>query len=99
MNFILSSFCWEIAIETDSIYTNNQITSLVDQTWNIVRTDLETAAANVKMVGPQCCENPPTLDPTAGAGHVVELAGLKTYITGNQDSELALIFAAEVFGK
>lgn len=50
------------------------------------------------MVGPQCCENPPRLDPSCGAGHVEQFAGLQTYITGNQHSQLALLFAADAYG-
>ncbi|KAL3812718.1 hypothetical protein ACJIZ3_013986 [Penstemon smallii] len=51
-----------------------------------------------KMLGPHCTKNPPTLSSTCGAGHVEEFAGLQTYITGDQDSKLAIILLAEAFG-
>ncbi|KAI4342778.1 hypothetical protein MLD38_027362 [Melastoma candidum] len=46
----------------------------------------------------QCFENPPVLSSPAGAGHVEELAGLKTYITGSPDSNLAVLLLADAFG-
>ncbi|KAL0370546.1 UNVERIFIED_CONTAM: 1,4-beta-D-glucanase [Sesamum angustifolium] len=49
-------------------------------------------------VGPQCCENPPTLSPISGVGSVVEVAGLKTYVSGSSDSKLAILLASDVFG-
>ncbi|KAL0418768.1 UNVERIFIED_CONTAM: 1,4-beta-D-glucanase [Sesamum radiatum] len=50
------------------------------------------------MSGPQCCENPPTLSPSSGVGSVVEVAGLKTYVSGSSDSKLAILLASDVFG-
>ncbi|EOY05506.1 Alpha/beta-Hydrolases superfamily protein isoform 2 [Theobroma cacao] len=50
------------------------------------------------MSGPQCCSNPPTLNPGSGVGHVEELAGLKTYFTGSLDSKLAVLLVSDVFG-
>ncbi|KAE8076951.1 hypothetical protein FH972_015568 [Carpinus fangiana] len=50
------------------------------------------------MAGPQCCSNPPTLDPSAGAGHVVHLGGLSTYVVGSPDSKLAVLFISDIFG-
>ncbi|KAK4405666.1 hypothetical protein Sango_0573100 [Sesamum angolense] len=50
------------------------------------------------MSGPQCAHNPPTLDPASGAGHVQQLGGLNTYVTGDQDSKLAVILLADAFG-
>ncbi|KAL2236505.1 UNVERIFIED_CONTAM: 1,4-beta-D-glucanase [Sesamum indicum] len=47
------------------------------------------------MSGPQCCENPPTLSPSSGVGSVVEVGGLKTYVS---DSKLAVLLASDVFG-
>nr|GMD72997.1 endo-1,3;1,4-beta-D-glucanase-like [Ipomoea batatas] len=49
------------------------------------------------MSGPKCCENPPTLDPSAGVGSVVELGGLNSYVTGSSNSKLAIILASDVF--
>ncbi|CAA2993137.1 endo-1,3 1,4-beta-D-glucanase-like [Olea europaea subsp. europaea] len=50
------------------------------------------------MSGPQCCENPPTLSSSIGAGHIDELGGLKCYISGTSDSKLAVILCSDVFG-
>jgi hypothetical protein len=50
------------------------------------------------MAGPQCCSNPPTLDPSAGAGHVVHLGGLSSYVVGSPDSKLAVLFISDIFG-
>ncbi|GLT70974.1 hypothetical protein SLA2020_430200 [Shorea laevis] len=50
------------------------------------------------MSGPQCCSNPPTLDPSAGAGHVVQLSGLSTYVSGSPDSNLAILLISDVYG-
>ncbi|KAK4441697.1 1,4-beta-D-glucanase [Sesamum alatum] len=50
------------------------------------------------MSGPQCCENPPTLSPSGGVGSVVEVGGLKAYVSGPSDSKLAVLLAADVFG-
>lgn len=52
-----------------------------------------------KMLGPHCTENPPTLSSTCGAGNIQEIGGLQTYVTGNQDSKLAILLAADAFGK
>lgn len=50
------------------------------------------------MSGPQCCANPPTLNPSSGAGSVAELGGLKSYITGSSDSNLAILLVSDVYG-
>lgn len=50
------------------------------------------------MSGPQCCENPPTLNPSSGAGSVSELGGLKSYISGSSDSNLAIVLVSDVYG-
>lgn len=50
------------------------------------------------MSGPQCCSNPPVLDPSGGAGHVEKLAGLDTYVTGSPHSKLAILLISDVFG-
>ncbi|GLT70973.1 hypothetical protein SLA2020_430190 [Shorea laevis] len=50
------------------------------------------------MSGPQCCSNSPTLDPSAVAGHVVQLGGLSTYVSGSPDSNLAILLISNVFG-
>ncbi|KAE8076949.1 hypothetical protein FH972_015566 [Carpinus fangiana] len=51
------------------------------------------------MSGPQCCSNPPTLDRSAGAGHVVQLGGLSSYVSGSADSNLAVLLISDVFDK
>ncbi|RLM52871.1 hypothetical protein C2845_PMPSC011935 [Panicum miliaceum] len=51
------------------------------------------------MASPQCCENPPTLNPAGGAGKVVDsFSGLKAYVAGPEDSKAAVVLVADVFG-
>ncbi|KAM0948941.1 putative dienelactone hydrolase, alpha/Beta hydrolase [Dioscorea sansibarensis] len=51
------------------------------------------------MASSQCCENPPTLNPSAGAGSVLEdFGGLRGYVTGDPESNRAVILASDVFG-
>ncbi|KAM4116150.1 hypothetical protein ACJW30_02G028900 [Castanea mollissima] len=50
------------------------------------------------MSGPQCCSNPPTLNPNAGAGHVEQLGGLSTYVSGSPNSKLAILLISDVYG-
>ncbi|KAI5650615.1 hypothetical protein M9H77_36620 [Catharanthus roseus] len=52
------------------------------------------------MSGPQCCENPPSLSSSShgGGGHVEEFGGLKCYISGSDDSKLAVMLVSDVFG-
>ncbi|KAL3749211.1 hypothetical protein ACJRO7_010326 [Eucalyptus globulus] len=50
------------------------------------------------MSGPQCCANPPTLDPSSGAGRVEQLGGLDAYVVGSQDSKLAILLLSDVYG-
>lgn len=50
------------------------------------------------MSGPQCCENPPTLDPNSGTGHVEKLAGLDTYVVGSPASNRAILLISDIFG-
>ncbi|TXG71928.1 hypothetical protein EZV62_000507 [Acer yangbiense] len=51
------------------------------------------------MSGPQCCSNPPTLNPASGAGHVEKLGGLDTYVSGLSDSKLAVFLISDAFDK
>ena len=51
-----------------------------------------------RMAGHQCCSNPPTLDPSAGAGHVEQLCGLSTYVTGSPNAKHAIILISDIFG-
>ncbi|GMI64270.1 hypothetical protein like AT3G23600 [Hibiscus trionum] len=50
------------------------------------------------MSGPQCCSNPPALDPASGAGHVENLAGFSTYVSGSLHSKLAILLASDIYG-
>ncbi|GLT47495.1 hypothetical protein SLA2020_211900 [Shorea laevis] len=50
------------------------------------------------MSGPQCCSNPPVLNPSSGEGHVEELAGLKTYVAGSPHSKSAILLISDIFG-
>ncbi|PON59779.1 Dienelactone hydrolase [Trema orientale] len=50
------------------------------------------------MAGPQCCANPPTLNPNSGAGSVEQLGGLKTYISGSPNSKFAILLISDVHG-
>ncbi|XP_054787773.1 endo-1,3;1,4-beta-D-glucanase-like [Prosopis cineraria] len=50
------------------------------------------------MSGPECCSNPPTLNPSAGAGRVEKVGGVDSYITGSADTKLAVLLIADVFG-
>ncbi|CAK9318595.1 unnamed protein product [Citrullus colocynthis] len=50
------------------------------------------------MSGPQCCSNPPTTNPSSRAGHLEQLAGLNSYVTGSPDSKIAVILITDVFG-
>lgn len=50
------------------------------------------------MLGPHCTENPPVLSSNSGGGNIQEIGGLQTYVTGNQDSNLAILLAADAFG-
>ncbi|KAI5349690.1 PREDICTED: endo-1 [Prunus dulcis] len=50
------------------------------------------------MSGPQCCSNPPTINPSSGSGHVEKLGGLDSYVTGSPDSKLAILLVSDIFG-
>ncbi|XP_052207708.1 endo-1,3;1,4-beta-D-glucanase-like [Diospyros lotus] len=50
------------------------------------------------MSGPQCCSNPPTLSSSSGGGHVEELGGLKSYVSGSLDSKHAILLVSDIFG-
>ncbi|KAL6978488.1 carboxymethylenebutenolidase [Sarracenia purpurea var. burkii] len=51
------------------------------------------------MAGAQCCENPPALISSCYAsGSVLELGGLKAYVTGPYTSKIAIILISDVFG-
>ncbi|KAL4312367.1 hypothetical protein GQ457_01G032810 [Hibiscus cannabinus] len=46
----------------------------------------------------QCCSNPPTLDAASGGGHVENLAGFNTYVSGSLESKHALLLVSDGFG-
>ncbi|XP_059311903.1 endo-1,3;1,4-beta-D-glucanase-like [Lycium ferocissimum] len=52
------------------------------------------------MSGPECCENPPNLSCGSGgeAGHVQQLGGFNSYISGSADSPRAVLLVSDVFG-
>ncbi|KAJ8747555.1 hypothetical protein K2173_013051 [Erythroxylum novogranatense] len=50
------------------------------------------------MSGPQCCENPPTLNPASGVGRTEKVGGLDCYVVGAPDSKRAILLASDVFG-
>ncbi|KAI4369606.1 hypothetical protein MLD38_018031 [Melastoma candidum] len=50
------------------------------------------------MPGPECCSNPPSLNPSSGGGHVEEIGGLQAYVTGSLDSNKAVLLVSDVFG-
>ncbi|KAL4313129.1 hypothetical protein GQ457_01G014310 [Hibiscus cannabinus] len=45
----------------------------------------------------QCCSNPPTLDAARGGGHVENIAGFDTYVSGSLESKLALLLVIDGF--
>ena len=51
-----------------------------------------------KMSGPQCCSNPPSLNPSGGGGHVNKVGGVDSYFSGSSHSKLALLMLSDVFG-
>lgn len=54
--------------------------------------------SRLRMSGPECCSNPPTLNPTAGAGHVEILGGLHSYLAGSPHSKPAVLLISDIFG-
>ncbi|KAB5545424.1 hypothetical protein DKX38_013536 [Salix brachista] len=51
------------------------------------------------MSGPQCCANPPTLNPSSGAGHVENVGGLDSYVSGSPHSKLAILLVSDVYAE
>lgn len=54
---------------------------------------------NRVMASSHCVENPPVPNPRSGQGRVQQLGGLHTYVTGSEDSKLAIILISDAFGK
>ncbi|KAL8148963.1 endo-1,3;1,4-beta-D-glucanase-like [Apium graveolens] len=50
------------------------------------------------MSGPECCSNPPKLSSSSGSGSVIELAGLKAYVSGSSNSKQAILLVSDVYG-
>ncbi|CAF2076484.1 hypothetical protein Bca4012_089868 [Brassica carinata] len=49
------------------------------------------------MLGPQCCENPPVLNPLSGSGHVEKLGG-DVYVSGSPDSNKCVLLVSDIYG-
>ncbi|KAI5355996.1 hypothetical protein L3X38_008891 [Prunus dulcis] len=50
------------------------------------------------MAGPQCCSNPPILNPSYGVDCAEKLGGLNVYAAGSPNSKLAIVLVSDVFG-
>ncbi|XP_024315786.1 endo-1,3;1,4-beta-D-glucanase isoform X2 [Brachypodium distachyon] len=51
------------------------------------------------MASPQCCANPPTLNPAGGEGKVVDsFGGTRAYVAGAEESKAAVILISDIFG-
>ncbi|BFG19620.1 hypothetical protein CerSpe_058940 [Prunus speciosa] len=50
------------------------------------------------MAGPQCCSNPPILNPSYGVDSAEKLGGLNFYAAGSPNSKLAIVLVSDVFG-
>ncbi|KAF0922950.1 hypothetical protein E2562_002187 [Oryza meyeriana var. granulata] len=51
------------------------------------------------MASPQCCANPPTLNPAGGEGKVVDsFGGIKAYVSGAAESKAAVVLVSDVYG-
>ncbi|RVW54830.1 Endo-1,3;1,4-beta-D-glucanase [Vitis vinifera] len=80
-------------ISTRLIRIHHSIRLAVSVTLSFTLLDCEE-----EMSGPQCCENPPTLSSSSGAGCVTEIGGLKAYVSGPSDSKLAILLISDVYG-
>ncbi|KAL5158889.1 Endo-1,3-1,4-beta-D-glucanase [Glycine soja] len=49
------------------------------------------------MSGPECCSNPPVLNPNARVGHVEKLAGLNSYLSSSLNSN-AILLISDIYG-
>uniref|UniRef100_A0A162A2F4 Dienelactone hydrolase domain-containing protein n=1 Tax=Daucus carota subsp. sativus TaxID=79200 RepID=A0A162A2F4_DAUCS len=50
------------------------------------------------MSGAECCRNPPVLSSSSGSGSVIQLAGLKAYVSGSSHSKRAILLVSDGFG-
>ncbi|KAM0902365.1 hypothetical protein ACQ4PT_019395 [Festuca glaucescens] len=51
------------------------------------------------MASPQCCANPPTLNPAGAEGKAVDsFGGIPAYVAGAEDSKAAVILISDIFG-
>lgn len=75
-------------------------TSAVLAQWNTDKEFVLCDSENKKeiMSGPQCCSNPPALNPSSGSGHVEKFGGFNSYVTGSPDSKLAILLVHDGFG-
>ncbi|VAH07174.1 unnamed protein product [Triticum turgidum subsp. durum] len=50
------------------------------------------------MASPQCCADPPTLNPAGGEGRVVDsLGGIAAYVAGVRESKAAVVLISDIF--
>lgn len=53
----------------------------------------------MRMASPQCCTNPPALNPAGGEGRVVDgFGGIAAYVAGSTKSKAAVILISDIFG-
>ncbi|KAL8242818.1 hypothetical protein R6Q59_013120 [Mikania micrantha] len=50
------------------------------------------------MSGPECCENPPVTSSGGESGEIKQIASLKSYVSGNPGSKLAVLLISDVYG-
>ncbi|VAH18951.1 unnamed protein product [Triticum turgidum subsp. durum] len=51
------------------------------------------------MASPQCCADPPMLNPAGGEGRVVDsLGGVTAYVAGVRESNAAVVLISDIFG-
>ncbi|KAL8223556.1 hypothetical protein R6Q57_019031 [Mikania cordata] len=50
------------------------------------------------MSGQECCENPPGTSSDGESGEIKHIASLKSYVSGNLDSKLAVLLISDVYG-
>lgn len=50
------------------------------------------------MLGKDCYSNPAILNASSGVGHVINIGGLNSYVTGSPLSILAILLVSDIFG-
>jgi len=51
-----------------------------------------------KMIGNDCISNPPLLNVSGGVGHVTNIAGVNSYVTGSPLALLAIVLVSDIYG-